>query len=100
MNALVQNKEKITKQDKAQVIFELRLEFPITSLIQLAQIPRSTYYYWVSTLGRRDKDADLKARITAIYHEHKGRYGYRRITDELHNEGHLVNHKKGAAHYA
>jgi putative transposase len=45
-------------------------------------------------LGRLDKDADLKSRITTIYHEHKGRYGYRRITDELHNEGHPINHKK------
>jgi putative transposase len=60
----------------------------------LAQIPRSTYYYWVSTIDRPDKDADLKSRITALYHEHKGRYGYRRITDELHNEGRSVNHKK------
>ena len=25
----------------------------------------------------------LKAEITAIYHENKGRYGYRRITTEL-----------------
>jgi putative transposase len=37
---------------------------------------------------------DLKSRITAIYNEHSGRYGYRRIRDELHNQGHLVNHKK------
>jgi len=29
-----------------------------------------------------------------IYTEHSGRYGYRRITDELRNRGHLVNHKK------
>ncbi len=69
---------KITKQDKTQVIFELRLEFPITSLLQLAEIPRSTYYYWVSIMDRPDKETDLKSRIRAIYHEHKGRYGYRR----------------------
>jgi len=60
----------------------------------LAEIPRSTYYYLVSTFDRPDKDADLKSLITAIYYEHKGRYGYRRITDELHNQGHTVNHKK------
>jgi putative transposase len=63
-------------------------------LLQLAQIPRSTYYYWVKTFERPDKDAGLKARITAIYHEHQGRYGYRRITYQLHNEGCSVNHKK------
>jgi putative transposase len=45
-------------------------------------------------LGRPDKDADLKSRITAIYHEHKGRYGYRRITDELHSKDCPINHKK------
>ena len=32
--------------------------------------------------------------IQTIYHEHKGRYGYRRIKDELKNLGHLVNHKR------
>ena len=28
-----------------------------------------------------------------IYHEHKGRYGYRRITLELHIRGYMINHK-------
>lgn len=31
--------------------------------------------------------------ITAIYHENKGRYGYRRITEELHDRGYIINHK-------
>ncbi|KPV55096.1 hypothetical protein QJ48_35020, partial [Paenibacillus sp. A3] len=70
------------------------MEFPVRALLQLAQIPRSTYYYWVNQWDRPDKDVDLKSRINAIYHEHKGRYGYRRIRDQLHNEGLQVNHKK------
>lgn len=77
-----------------KVIFELRLKYPVTALLQLAQIPRSTYYYWVNTFGEPDKDADLKSRIQAIYQEHKGRYGYRRIRDQLHSEKLQVNHKK------
>jgi len=36
----------------------------------------------------------LKSQITAIFHEHKGRYGYRRIKDELRNKNVTVNHKK------
>ncbi|AYB47959.1 transposase [Cytobacillus firmus] len=32
--------------------------------------------------------------MQAIYEEHQGRYGYRRIRDELMNRGHHVNHKK------
>lgn len=45
---------KITKQDKAQVVYELRNAFPVKALIQLADIPRSTYYYWVKKFGRPD----------------------------------------------
>ena len=40
-----------------------------------------------------DKYAELKAVIRQIFQENKGRYGYRRITMELHNRGYLVNHK-------
>lgn len=40
-----------------------------------------------------DKYADVKARIRAIYDQHKGRYGYRRITAMLKQQGSLINHK-------
>ncbi len=40
-----------------------------------------------------DKYADLKQRIRDIYHQHKGRYGYRRITQALKNEDLKHNHK-------
>ena len=33
-------------------------------------------------------------RITEIFNEHKGRYGFRRITLELRNKGFQVNKKK------
>lgn len=45
-------------------------------------------------MDQPDPDADLKADIQAIYDEHEGRYGYRRIRDELANRGQKVNHKK------
>ncbi len=64
------------------------------ALLNLAEIPRSTYYYWVKRLEQPDKDKMLKTLIKEIYEEHKGRYGYRRIRDELNNRGHKVNHKK------
>ena len=35
-------------------------------------------------MNSADKYKAVKAEITAIYHENKGRYGYRRITTELH----------------
>lgn len=35
----------------------------------------------------------VNAEINKIYHENKGRYGYRRMTFELRNRGFTINHK-------
>ena len=44
-------------------------------------------------MKKPDKYAQAKEEITAIYHENKGRYGYRRITDVLRQRKILLNHK-------
>jgi len=44
-------------------------------------------------MRKSDKYEDVKSAISQIYHENKGRYGYRRITLELHNRRYIVNHK-------
>lgn len=65
------------------MIYALRHEFKVVDLIQVAAIPRSTYYYWVKHQKRPDKYQAVKEAIVAIYHEHKGRYGYRQIQKAL-----------------
>lgn len=59
----------------------------------MAELPRSTYYYYVRKAKEPDKYAGIKEEITQIYHENEGCYGYRRITLELHNRGYQINHK-------
>ena len=71
----------------------LRKEFPLTILLDIAQLPRATSYYHLKQMQKTDKYASVKEEITAIYHENKGRYGYRRITEVLHSRGFAVNHK-------
>lgn len=44
-------------------------------------------------MSHHDKYETEKAEITAIYHENKGRYGYRRVTSELKARGCPLNHK-------
>ena len=75
------------------MIQELRQDYKLDMLLEIAQLPRSTYYYHSKRQNQEDKYAQAKAEITAIYHENKGRYGYRRITDELHNRKIYLNHK-------
>jgi putative transposase len=62
-------------------------------LLRAARLPRSTFYYQIKALGTRDKYADLKVRIQQVYAQHKGRYGYRRITTALRQAGEAINHK-------
>ena len=44
-------------------------------------------------MQKTDKYTSVKEEITTIFHENKGRYGYRRITTVLRSQGFLVNHK-------
>lgn len=73
---------------------ELRQQYPIAALLILANLPRSTFYYQQKALQREDKHLELKNRIRSIFEQHKGRYGYRRITSAIGHLGERVNHKK------
>ena len=76
------------------MIWELRHEHKTVLLIDIAGIPRSTYYYYSKQFNspKSDKYAEIKAEIRRIYDESKGRYGYRRITKEL-KKKFVINHK-------
>ena len=75
------------------MIQKLRQEFPLSDLLAIAQIPRATYYYHAKRLKMSDKYAEIREQISSIFRENRGRYGYRRITMELHNRGCGINHK-------
>ena len=62
-------------------------------LLTIANLPRSVYYYWAKSAQEpAPYDAEKQA-ITQIFHEHKGRYGYRRVTLALKTLGQPLNHK-------
>jgi transposase InsO family protein len=54
---------------------------------------RSVYYYHAQQSGQSDPHLATKAQIGAIYHRHKGRYGYRRVHLELCNQQRYLNPK-------
>lgn len=55
-------------------------------------IARSTFYYRPKTVSLV-KDSDVIDSIEAICLEFPG-YGYRRVTEQLHQDGKLINHKR------
>ena len=56
-------------------------------------MPRSTFYYHLKRMKVPDKHKEAELVIKQIFAENKGRYGYRRITLEMHNRGYSINHK-------
>jgi len=62
-------------------------------LLIIARIPRSSYYYHLKHLFDPPKHLKVREAIRNICNEHKGRYGYRRVTLELRRRGLQTNHK-------
>ncbi|HGB2794822.1 TPA: IS3 family transposase [Salmonella enterica subsp. enterica serovar Birkenhead] len=75
------------------MIRELRAKHALSDLLTAAGIARSTWYYHQSVRQRPDKNAEIKCKISQIYHQHHGCYGYRRITAVLNREYGCVSHK-------
>ena len=72
---------------------ELRHKYDLNVLLNHTNMARSSFYYHQKQSELPDKYKVIKELIKSIYHRHKGRYGYRRITDELQNRGIIINHK-------
>lgn len=74
----------------------LREKYPIKHLCEVVGISRSSYYKWLKRKPSKDEQKlkQLKKNISEVYHQHKGIYGYRRITIYLnHYKKMKVNHK-------
>lgn len=72
---------------------ELRHKYDLALLLNCMRMARSSFYYYVKQIGIADKYLETKAMIQRIYHKHKGRLGYRRITILLRQQGQAINHK-------
>ncbi|MET1815485.1 IS3 family transposase, partial [Enterococcus faecium] len=72
---------------KVKTILQLKKEFKLNLLLSIAQLAKSTYYYWVKKLDKPDKYSKIKQEITAIVKESRNSYGYRRVTLALKMKG-------------
>ena len=62
-------------------------------LLSVAGLPRSVYYYWAKAVDESASYVTEKQAIAQIFHQHRGRYGYRRVTLALKAQGQPLNHK-------
>ncbi|MCQ2053655.1 MAG: IS3 family transposase, partial [archaeon] len=71
---------------------ELRQDYSVADLARLTGLPRSSFYY-AEKHPHKEKYQQERELVQQIYHENKGRYGYRRITLAFRNRGLNTNHK-------
>ena len=62
--------------------------------LKISGLAKSVYYYTLSKKNKDDKNKEIIDKIKEIFNNNQERYGYRRITLELKNQGYNVNHKK------
>jgi len=72
---------------------ELRHKYDLELLLNRMNMARSSFYYHLERTKIKDKYQEVKELIKTIYHKHKGRLGYRRITLTLKQKGIIINHK-------
>ena len=59
------------------------------------KMAKSTYYFELNKVDAvAEKNGELLSEIQTIFHVNKGRYGVRRIYQELRRRGYVVNHKR------
>jgi len=66
----------------------------IEPMCRLAQVSRAGYYRFLQPRYPGEEQMEVRNAIQQIVLEHRRRYGYRRVTVELHRRGMAVNHKR------
>lgn len=59
----------------------------IRDVCKVLEVSRSSFYHAATPTATQVADADLGERIEAIFGRHRGRYGYRRVAEELADQG-------------
>lgn len=76
-----------------QTVQALKATFPLTLLLEIAALPRSTYFASVARAPRPAPDAALDTAIAASVQGAKRRYGHRRVHRDLQRSGWRVAKK-------
>jgi len=78
---------------KVRAVDDLKAQDRLPVLLQIAALPRSTFYDHRRRLGRANKQASLKEPIHGVFQEARGASGHRRIRAVLLRRGWNVSKK-------
>jgi transposase InsO family protein len=65
-------------------------------MCHLAVVSRAGYYRHLEEVAPDEAEMAARAAIQEVVLRHRRRYGYRRVTEDLHRQGTVINHKRVA----
>jgi putative transposase len=77
-------------------MMSLQGSLTIERMCVLARVSRAGFYRWLTAAAPAEEDMEARAAIQEVVLEHRGRYGYRRVSRELRRRGLVLNHKRVA----
>lgn len=78
---------------RARAVAALKAEHRLEVLLRVAGLARSTFFYHQARFQAPNPHAALKVQIKRLFEANKGRYGHRRIHDQLRKKGWRVAKK-------
>jgi putative transposase len=82
--------------EQVREVMSLQGGLSIERMCQLTTVSRRGFYRCLQERQPVEEEMEVRSAIQKIALEHRRRYGYRRITAELHRRGMPVNHKRVA----
>ena len=69
-------------------------ELGVERMCELSQVSRAGFYRYLRRGWQDEEEVALRSAIQSVVIEHRWRYGYRRVAEELRAGGMIVNHKR------
>lgn len=85
--------KNLTNREKAVLVDTRRNEYPLQELLDFLGMARSSYFYHRKIASLPGKYEKLRCRVTMLFEENSGRYGYRRIHGLLARAGTRISEK-------
>jgi HTH-like domain len=63
-------------------------------MCHLVGVSRASYYRYGDVVAPDEAEMVARASIQEVVLRHRRRYGYRRVTEDLHRQGMVINHKR------
>lgn len=83
----------LNNREKTKITDALKQTYPLTELLRVLGLARSSYFYHRAALKAGDKYATIRTMLTDIFNSNYQCYGYRRLHAMLRHEGLWLSEK-------